>query len=174
MTYCKLSMGILILIMAKNIKCFVLMLVLFLITGKNVLAGGFNLKSIGSVNTSGQQISHWWYTGSVPTMNGEAAAGETVTISIDGTEATATADGEGNWTYVPEALGDGDHEIILTSGGSTISFTLTMGADNVDWDSVNSGGGETLPAAGVLFPTLGLTTLGGVFVLISKKLAKQS
>jgi hypothetical protein len=49
-----------------------------------------------------------------------------------------------------------------------------MGADNVDWDAVNSGGGETLPAAGILFPTLGLTMIGGMFVLISKKLAKQS
>lgn len=159
--------------MINKVKFFCLMLILFLFSGNDVLAGGFNLKSIGSVNTSGRQISHWWYTGSVATMNGEAAAGETVTVSINGTEATTTADSEGNWTYVPEALTDGDHEIKLTSGGSTISFTLTMGTENVDWDAVNSGGGETLPAAGVLFPTLGLSMIGGVFVLISKKLTKQ-
>jgi len=150
-----------------------LIVFIFLYSGKSVLAGGFNLKSIGSVDTSGRQISHWWYTGAVATMKGEAAAGETVTISIDGTESTATADGEGNWTYVPTALDGGDHEVILTSSGSTISFTLTMGADKVDWDAVNSGGGEALPAAGVWFPTLGLTTVGGIFVLISKKIAKQ-
>lgn len=150
------------------------MFVLFLISGKNVSAGGFNLKSIGSVETGGQQISHWWYTSSVPTMIGEAGPGETVTVSIDGTEGTATTDGDGNWTFTPSALSDGDHEIILTSGGSTISFTLTIGAENVDWEAVNSGGGETLPAAGVLFPTLGLSIMGGMFVLISKRLAKQS
>ena len=159
--------------MINKVKFFCLMLILFLFSGNDVLAGGFNLKSIGSVDTSGRQISHWWYTGSVATMNGEAAAGETVTVSINGTEATTTADSEGNWTYVLEALTDGDHEIKLTSGGSTISFTLTMGTENVDWDAVNSGGGETLPAAGVLFPTLGLSMIGGVFVLISKKLTKQ-
>ena len=173
MIYCKLSLGILILIMVKKIRCFVLIFVLFLLTGKNVLAGGFNLKSIGSVDTSGQQISHWWYTGSVPTLTGEAVAGDTITISIDGEEGSVTANGDGNWTYVPVALGDGDHEIILTSGGSTISFTLTMGAENVDWDAVNSGDTEVLPAAGIFFPTLGLSMIGGVFIAISKKLAKQ-
>jgi hypothetical protein len=159
--------------MIKRIKCCLLLLFLFLFSGRNVFAGGFNLKSIGSVDTSGRQISHWWYTGSVPTMNGEATAGGTVTISIDGTEATATVDGDGNWTYVPGALDDGDHQVTLTSGGSTISFTLTMGAENVDWGAVESGSGDALPAAGVLFPTLGLTTIGSVFVLISKKIAKQ-
>lgn len=160
--------------MTKKIRLFVLLFVLFLYSGKNVLAGGFNLKSIGSVDTSGRQISHWWYTGSTPTMKGEASAGETVTISIDGTESTAMADGEGNWVYAPESLDNGDHEIILKSSGSTISFTLTMGAENVDWDAVGGGEGETLPDAGVLFPTLGLSTIGGVFVLISKKIAKQN
>lgn len=154
-------------------KYFCLILILFLFSRNDVLAGGFNLKSIGSVDTSGRQISHWWYTGSMATMNGEAAAGETVTISIDGNESTTTADDEGNWTYTPESLGDGDHEITLTSGGSTISFTLTLGTENVNWDTVNNGDGEAMPAAGVLFPTLCLTSLGGIFVLISKKIAKQ-
>ena len=159
--------------MINKVKYFCLILILFLFSGNDVLAGGFNLKSIGSVDTSGRQISHWWYTGSMATMKGEAVAGDTITISIDGEEATATADGDGNWTYVPAALDGGDHEIILTSGGSTISFTLTMGASNVDWDAVGGGDTEALPAAGVFFPTLGLTSLGGIFVLISKKIAKQ-
>ena len=158
----------------RSIEIFLLLVFLSLFTGSSVLAGGFNLQSIGSVDTSGRQISHWWYTGSVATMKGEAAAGETINISIDGTEETTTADGDGNWTYIPAVLEDGDHEVTLTSGGSTISFTLTMGTANVDWDAVNSGDSEALPAAGVLFPTFGLSMMGGVFVFISKKLAKQS
>ena len=158
----------------RSIHIFLLIIFLSFFSSKSVLAGGFNLKSIGSVDTSGQQISHWWYTGSVATMKGEAVAGDTVIISIDGKETTVTADSEGNWTYTPETLSNGDHKVILTSSGSTINFTLSMGTENVDWDAVNSGGGKTLPAAGVLFPTLGLTTLGGMLVLISKKLAKQS
>lgn len=159
--------------MNKKIKCFLLMFILFFLSGKNVLAGGFNLKSIGSVDTSGKQISHWWYTGSVATMKGEAISGDTVTVSIDGQESTTTTDGDGNWTYTPSGLSDGDHQIVLTSGGSTINFTLTMGAENVDWDAVGGGDTEALPAAGVLFPTIGLSIIGGMFVLISKKLAKQ-
>lgn len=158
----------------KKIEIVLLIVFLSFASCKNIYAGGFNLKSIGSIETGGQQISHWWYTSSVPTMTGEAAAGDTITISIDGTEESTTADGDGNWVYSPSALDDGDHEITLTSGGSTISFTLTIGVDNVDWDAVNSGGGETLPAAGVLFPTLVLTTLGGVFVTLSRKIAKQN
>ena len=82
--------------MINKVKYFCLILILFLFSGNDVLAGGFNLKSIGSVDTSGRQISHWWYTGSVATMKGEAVAGDTITISIDGEEATATADGDGN------------------------------------------------------------------------------
>lgn len=160
--------------MMKKTKYLVLVFALFLYSGKSVFAGGFNLRSIGSLDTSGRQISHWWYTGSIPTMKGEASAGEAVTISIDGTESTETADAEGNWIYAPGSLDTGDHKIVLTSGGSTISFTLTMGSENIDWDAVNSGEGETLPAAGVLFPTLGLGTIGGAFVLISKKIAKQN
>ncbi len=156
----------------KKLEIVLFVVIMSLWATTEIWAGGFNLQSIGSVNTSGRQISHWWYTGSVATMKGEATAGETITISIDGTEDTTTADSDGNWTYVPAVLEDGDHEVTLTSGGSTISFTLTMGAENVDWDAVNSGGGESLPAAGVLFPTLGLTTLGGLFVLVSKKIAK--
>lgn len=171
-------MTVLVLIMlikiVRNIKFVLLIIFLSFVASNPVWAGGFNLKSIGSVETGGQQISHWWYTSSVPIMIGEAGPGETVTVSIDGVEGTSTADGDGNWTYTPSALDTGDHEITLTSGGSTINFTLTIGTENVDWDSVNSGGGETLPAAGVLFPTLMLTILGGVFVVLSRRIAKQN
>lgn len=156
----------------RKLEFILILIFMSLTTTTRVWAGGFNLKSIGSVDTSGRQISHWWYTGSVAIMKGEAAAGGTVNVSIDGEEATTIADGDGNWTYVPPGLTDGDHQVTLTSGGSTIRFTLTMGASNVDWDAVNSGGGETLPAAGVLFPTLALTSLGSLLVLVSKKIAK--
>lgn len=147
---------------------------LFIFSTKDTLAGGFNLKSIGRVDTSGRQISHWWYSGSVATMIGEATAGDIITVSIDGQDGTTTADGEGNWTYTPASLDGGDHSVVLTSGsGSTIKFTLTMGAENVDWDAVGSGETETLPAAGVAFPTIALIMLGSGFGLTAKKLAKR-
>ena len=125
-----------------------------------VQAGGFNLKSIGQLSTEGKQISHWWYSGSSPVLSGEAAAGANVLVKIDGEENTVSADESGNWSYNPGNLADGDHEIVLTSDGSNISFTLTMGAENVDWGSVESGSGEALPAAGTGWPTVVLLVFG--------------
>lgn len=153
--------------MYKKLFCF---LIIFSLFTKMAFAGGFNLKSIGQVDTSGQQISHWWYSGLTPVMTGEAISSSVVTISIDGTAATVTADGSGNWTYNPGALISGDHTIILTSDGSTISFTLTLGAENVDYTAIGSGSAETLPTAGVFFPTVTLISIGGVLFLVARKL----
>jgi hypothetical protein len=141
----------------------------------NVLASGFNLKSIGSVDTSGRQISHWWYSGGVPSMTGEAPSGSTVTISVDGTEGTVTA-GDGNtWSYSPGSLSDGDHSVVITNNGSTISFTLTMGAGNVNWDAVNSEAGKsTLPTVGFVFPTALLSSVGLGLVVLAKAVAKKN
>jgi hypothetical protein len=160
--------------MIKKILFFVLALFLLLPVNK-VFAGGFNLKSIGQVDTSGREISHWWYSGSSAVMKGEAAASSTVTVSVDGTDGTATADGDGNWTYSPASLADGDHEVVLTNSGSTIKFTLTTGVSNVNWDAVDKDAGTTtLPTAGVTFPTIALMMVGGSLVLVAKKLAKQN
>lgn len=134
-----------------------------------VLAGGFNLKSIGQLSTEGKQISHWWYSGSTPILTGEAEGGASVTVSIDGTESVVTADETGNWTYNPGELAAGDHQIVLTSGGSTITFTLTMGAENVDWTAVESGSGEALPAAGNGLPTIALLIFGVGMAALGRK-----
>ena len=143
--------------------------------GKDVLASGFNLKSIGSVDTSGRQISHWWYSGSTPVMVGEAPSGSTVTISVDGTEATVTAGASNDWTYSPGALSAGDHKIIITNNGSNITFTLTMGAENVNWEAVNSAAGTTtLPTVGVVFPTVLLSSTGAGLVALAKRIAKKN
>lgn len=155
-------------------KKLILLVMMFFLLAKTSYAGGFNLKSIGQVDTSGQQISHWWYTGLTPILTGEAAALSEVTISIDGTETKVTADESGNWTYNPGALTSGDHAIILTSGGSTITFTLTLGAENVDQNAIGSGSAETLPTAGVTFPTLILLGIGGILFLTAKKLVQQN
>ena len=145
------------------------LVVLFSLFAKTVYAGGFNLTSIGKVNTSGQQISHWWYSGLTPVMTGEVVAGNTVTVSIDGVGTAATVV-DSSWTYNPGALTTGDHTVILTSGGSTISFTLTLGAENVNWEAIGSGSVQTLPAAGVVFPTIILMSSGALFFFVAKRL----
>lgn len=154
---------------------FVLVTLLFSLKSSVALASGFNLKSIGSVDTSGRQISHWWYSGSVPVFTGEAPSGSTVTISIDGSEGSVTAGGSNDWSYSPGSLSDGDHSVVITNNGSTINFTLTMGADNVNWDAVNSDANtSTLPTVGFVFPTALLSMSGLGLVVLAKAVAKKN
>lgn len=143
--------------------------ILWFTSSSQVWAGTFNLKSIGQLSTEGKQISHWWYSGSTPILSGEAAAGASVLVKVDGEENTVTADESGNWSFNPGNLGDGDHEIVLSSDGSNISFTLTMGAENVDWTAVESGSGEALPAAGNGLPTISLLIIGIGMVVWGRK-----
>jgi len=162
--------------MSKQL-CSFFVLIAFLISfsGNKVLASGFNLTSIGSVDTSGRQISQWWYSGSTPVFTGEAPSGTTVTISIDGDENSITADEDNDWTYSPGALSTGDHSVVIINNGSTISFTLTMGAENVDWDAVNSDAStETLPTVGVIFPTILLSSTGVGLVALAKRAVKRN
>lgn len=148
---------------------------LFLFTNGKVLASGFNLKSIGGVDTSGRQLSQWWYSGSSPVFIGEATAGASVEIDIDGEKKTTVADESGNWNYSTSALADGDHQVILTSSESTISFTLTTGVENVDWDAVNSDiGSEALPAAGIVWPGLIMILTGAGGIISGGKMIRAS
>jgi len=163
--------------MIKRIFFVFLIGTLLLFTDNKVLAGGFNLTSIGGVDTSGRQLSQWWYSGSSPVFIGEAGAGASVEIDIDGEKGTAVADESGSWSYSSSALADGDHQVVLTSSESNITFTLTTGVDNVNWDAVNSDSGtEALPAAGVIWPGLivlltgaGGIVGGGKMIRVSKK-----
>lgn len=59
-----------------------------------------------------------------PTLTGTAEAGSVITIYQDGSTTpltTVTADGSGNWSYTPAALGEGLHtfEVTATLNGQT-------------------------------------------------------
>ena len=149
-----------------------LLMILFNVGKNNVLASGFNIKSIGSINSNGLQLSHWWYTSSNPTIVGEAPAGSSVSISIDGTETTVTADSSDSWTYTTGRLSEGDHTIIVGNNGATINFVLTIGANNVNWDAVAKTPSQTLPTVGIVLPTLLLSMSGFGFLFAAKKIAK--
>lgn len=148
---------------------YIVILLVFVFVGRSdAFASGFNLKSIGNSETGGRQITKWWYTGSQPAFKGEATPGAEVVVTIDGNAMQINADSSGNWSFTPtEPLTVGGHEVTIASGGSTISFSLSMGTDGVDWNSVESGGAATLPASGTTFPTvlgIGLAmaaTIGG-------------
>ena len=138
---------------------------------RSCFASGFNLKSIGQVNTDGRQISHWWYSGVRPVFHGEAAPSSVVTADIDGQATNINADSSGNWDYQPvNALTAGDHQVSFKNDGSEIKFTLTLGAENVNWDSIGKeSSGSTLPTAGGAAPTLVLLVSGIGAVVIGKR-----
>ena len=140
--------------------------------GKTAWASGFVLTHIGNLSTSGRQINHWWYTGLNPTLRGEAVAGSQVDIGINSETYQVAADESGQWSFTsPVELGAGDHVVSLSNSGSTINFTLTLGAESVNWQAIEAGGSdESLPAAGVMLPTLLLSGLGGGLLLTGKKL----
>ncbi len=58
----------------------------------------------------------------------------------------------------------------LSSGGSTINFTLTTGTNNVDWEAVEAGEGKALPAAGNTWPGIILLMGGLVGIMIGGKM----
>ena len=147
-------------------KTWLLVMAIFFLTVSEALAAGFNLKSIGNVSTDGKQISHWWYTSNQPTFRGEAGTGADVTVDIDGTPLQVSADSAGDWVFTPTTtLTDGDHLVTLTSSGSEIKFTLTIGTANVDWNAVQAGTGEALPTVGIAWPTMALLGMAVFFLL---------
>ncbi len=157
----------------KRLIVILILISFFLGFKQKVIASGFSLKSIGPVDTSGRQISHWWFSGSTVVFNGEAPAESTVTVKVDEDEGTTVSDSNNNWSYSAGTLTDGDHAVIISNNGSTINFTLTTGAENVNWETVNTDSETTtLPAAGVMLPTVILSTLGSGLLVVAKKILK--
>ncbi|MBL7078162.1 hypothetical protein ISS42_00700 [Candidatus Shapirobacteria bacterium] len=160
--------------MRKKLTALVVLALAFLFLNfSSVFASGFNLKSIGNLNTDGKLYPQWWYSSLQPTFAGEAAASSAIDITIDAETYQATTDIDGNWSFTPPAtLSAGDHSITLTNAGSTISFTLTLGSDNVDWDSISSSGSATLPTVGFVWPTIFMVSTGLTFILLSHSIEK--
>lgn len=99
---------------------------LFLLTQSTVLVAALTLNNIGTSTVTGT-ISTWSYTGRNPALSGTATPSETVTVNVQNTNHSVTADTGGNWSYIPtDLITDGAHPISITSGGQTISFTLNL------------------------------------------------
>ena len=152
----------------------VLIWLFVMVFSRQALASGFHISSIGGVSTGGQQLSHWWISKLQPVFEGEATPGAEITVIIDSTTVVINAGSDGNWAYQPEvALSAGDHQVSFASEGSTVSFTLTLGTDNVNWDMVGSGAAETLPTVGFFLPTLALLGGGSGLMVLGKKFFKK-
>jgi len=147
----------------------ILLLSFFFLFPSIILASGFNVQTISGVSVGGKQISQWWNTSLTPVIVGEAPTGTNVVVNIDGSETTVVSDASGNWTHTP-TLTAGDHQVTLTNSDSTLSFTLTVGTDNVNWDEAGKSVTDTLPTVGVILPTMLLFGTGSTALLLFKKL----
>jgi len=128
-----------------------------------VHASGFYLKSIGSLTVESAAYSHYWYTGSSPTLVGVAPADSTVTVTIDSVSGTTAADSSGTWSYAT-TIGEGDHTITLSTPSATdYTFTLTIG---VTPDGVSGITPAETPPAGTITPTL-LLLFGASLLLLT-------
>lgn len=90
------------------------------------LAASLSLNRIGALDLGGEVYSEWWYTGTKPTFYGTGGESSTITVSVDGAEATTSTDASGNWTYYLDKE-SGDYEIVISQGEESISFTLHLG-----------------------------------------------
>ncbi len=144
-----------------------------------VLAEGLTLQNIGASTVGGRRISSWTYTGRAnPAFSGTNAAGQTVSVSINGEAHEATVTGT-NWSFQPTTLSqDGTYTIAISSGDQQINFSLflatsstantaTTGTTQTASESGETKGGlntDTLPTAGGL--ELTLITLGAGLGLV--------
>lgn len=166
----------------KKFLSTVAILFAFLLFAGRVMAATLTLTSIGGVVTGGT-IASFETTKTSPTFVGTAAPDATVDIAIDDLTVAVTADPDGDWTYTPAALTEGEHEIEISSNLETLTFTLTIG-DGTQSSASSSAGvggaatnsGQTtkggLPVSGSAETTM-LLIAGGIFLLGSGVIAHQ-
>lgn len=142
-----------------------------------VFAADLTLDKIGALNTEGKVYSEWWYTGTDPILVGTAQEGKSVSIKTDGSTSSVTSDEDGSWSYYVEA-GSGDHEVVISSEGESLSFTLHLGqALPVSGTSLETSQSTTpVPETGVsqiLIITLSLLMITAGWYLYENRSAKR-
>lgn len=142
--------------MKRNLLILLLTFLLILIFPQSLFAAGFQLKTVGGLNVDGVTYDHLWYTNTNITFTGTALQNATITATINGAGGTAIADASGNWSYTA-TLNQGDNTVSFESGGSMISFTLSIGEVPAEVGGLTA---AQTPTVGTTTPTLVLIFLG--------------
>ena len=127
-----------------------------LLTLNSIFAGSGLVSSIGGA-TFIQGASQFLGTSSKPTIPGVTTASASVSGTVSTQTLAATADASGNWSWTPAADLSGDNPVTITSGSTTVSFTLTIGSVP---ESIATAAGSTLAPAGSIAPTLAILGFG--------------
>ena len=126
-----------------------------------------------SINPSGLLLPVTFTATVVPAANGSvtALAGQTVTITVDGTPNTATLDATGKATLTTSALPLGNHNVSVSYAGSVLnmpssSSTLVQVVQPGTFAALNSSNNPSHPGDTVTF-TATLTSPGGAVPISS-------
>lgn len=106
-----------------------------------------------------------------PTINGKAAPGATITVTVYSTPHTVTvvADANGNWSYTPDTpLESGPHNIVAstTDGRGQTQTTTTAFVVASSDKAIGGATASAIPVSGTIETTLLLLFIGSVFVAI--------
>jgi LPXTG-motif cell wall-anchored protein len=148
---------------------------LLILSQSAAIAAALTLDTIG-VTTVGRRISSWTYQGSNPSLTGTADPSAAVSIAVNGTTQSATADGTGKWSYKPTDLSTtGSYPITISSGSDSMTFTLNLTASASGSGTTTTKGGTTsgelvmpdeLPQTGTAQETL-LMVAGGLGLVMA-------
>jgi hypothetical protein len=150
----------------------IFILFVFLLSATLVRAAGLQLTSIGTLNISGKTNTEYWYAKVNPKLTGQADPSSIVSIIIDTSSYSASASATGAWSYTPTTLTTGDHDVSLTSGVDSLSFTLHIGSAAPT--ATPSSSPKTLPVTGALSNTLLLLGLGAGLVILGVKFSSNT
>lgn len=148
----------------KFLNPFVVFIVTALVAmacNQNLTYGGSGLVSSVGGATFIQGATQFWVTSATPTFTGITTAGTAVTGTVGSQAISATADASGNWSWSPATALSGDNPVTVTSGATTVSFTLTIGDLPAN---IASGSAGTLAPAGSTNPTVWILAVGTVLI----------
>ena len=105
-----------------------------------------------------------------PTIQGKAAPGSTITVTVYSTPQTATvvADQNGNWSYTPQVpLESGPHNVVVSVAEESGKTQTATAAFVVSEGSAIGGAAEsTLPVSGTTETTILLIMIGSACICI--------
>lgn len=108
----------------------VVALVLMSLTTAPVFAATLQLHSIGSSSVTGKTFTTFTHTGENPVFVGSASANTQVNIALNAATNKVTSDDSGAWVFTPTTLKVGAHEVVISSGTETKSFSLTIASSS--------------------------------------------
>jgi len=168
--------------MKRVLISFICLLIIFpLFFSSEVKAAALQITGIGAMDVSnldlGGSLKDYTYSGGTFALTGLASPSAVISITIDDSTRTATADQEGGWSTLISSLTEGEHQFDLSAEVETLDFVLTIGSDGTssgDLEVVATTSTSTLPDAGstttsMLFLAFAMLSIGLGLTLRAKQ-----